>query len=329
MSRTEAFDLKRTSENRLFTSFLHLTSPTDIVTIVDMKKLISYIAVMVVVFICGCTEPHKVQKGASIEGLKITDLIPPTTEKLPPAIRLKLLTFEVPRQNLLQMTSAFEALSKEDIKFVHRKAFDRNAFVAGIGNKEDWSLIGDELKAAKAKKISTSNIIVRDRTGYEIPVKEVLDDVSLIYTNVNSQVIQHDLFSGTISWRVKAGAAAQRKGSAVIMVEAISRTQNPTVISRAAGNEEFGLTVFRSLSMKLKMEEGQFLILAPQSTLAKAKTQTSRTMNLAELFFFSRGDFFTREQDAGSEKSDDGQYDIHQDIALAQIFLLVCTEVQN
>ena len=250
-----------------------------------MKKLILCISVMIAV--CGCDQPQKRPQEPSIEGLKFTDLIPSTAEKLPPAIRLKMLTFELPRENLLQMTLAFKALSKENIKFANRKAFDRNAFVAGIGSQEIWSLTGDKLKAAKAKKISTNNITIRDRDGDEIPVKEVFNNVSLIYTDTSSQVIQHDLFSGTVSWRIKAGPAAQRKGAAIINIEALSRSQKPSILSKAAGNEEFGLTVFRSLSMRLKMEEGQFLILAPQTTLAKAKTETSETMNLAELFFFS------------------------------------------
>ncbi|MBW8036189.1 MAG: hypothetical protein FVQ79_11300 [Planctomycetes bacterium] len=292
-----------------------------------MKKLILCISVMVAV--CGCDQSQKLPQKPSIEGIKFTDLIPSTAEKLPAAIRLKMLTFELPRENLLQMSLAFKALSKENIKFVNRKAFDRNAFVAGIGSQEIWSLTGDKLKAAKAKKISTNNITIRNRDGDEIPVKEVFDNVSLIYTDASSQVIQHDLFSGTVSWRIKAGPAAQRKGAAIIKIEALSRSQKPSILSKATGNEEFGLTVFRSLSMMLKMEEGQFLILAPQAALAKVKTETPATINLAELFFFSRGDFYTRKPVTGSEKPDNGQYDFQKDIVLARIYMLICTEVQN
>jgi hypothetical protein len=294
-----------------------------------MNKLILYISVMAAIAVCGCDQPQKRPQEPSIEGLKLTDLISSTAEKLPAAIRLKLLTFELPRANLLQMIHVFNALSKETIKFTNRKAFDRNAFVAGIGSQEIWSLTGDKLKAANAKKISTNNITIHDRGGYEIPVKEVFDDVSLIYTNASSQVIRHDLFSGTVSWRIKAGPAAQRKGAAIIKIEALSRSQKPTIISKVAGNEEFGLTVFRSLSMILKMEEGQFLMLAPQATLAEAETQVSETLNLAELFFFSRGDFVTRREVTVSEKPDNGQYDFQKDIVLARIYMLICVEVQN
>jgi len=294
-----------------------------------MNKLILYISVMVAIAVCGCDQPQKLPQRPSIEGVKFTDLIPSTTEKLPAAIRLKLLTFEFPRENLLQMTRAFNALSEKNIKFTNRKAFDRNGFVAGIGSREIWSLTGDKLKAAKAKKISTNNITIHDRDGYEIPVKEVFDDVSLIYTNASFQVIRHDLFSGTLSWRIKAGPAARRKGTAIVKIEALSRSQSPTIISKAAGHEEFGLTVFQSQSMMLKMEEGQFLILAPQAVLAKAETQVSESMNLAEFFFFTRGDFVTRRQDTVSEKPDDGQYDFRKDIVLARIYMLICTEVQN
>lgn len=298
-----------------------------------MKKLILRISVMVVIAVCGCEEsqkyPQKRPQKPSIEGLKLTDLIPSTTEKLPAAIRLKLLTFELPRENLQQMTLAFKALSKENIKFANRKSFDRNAFVAGIGGEEIWSLIGDKLKAATAKKIDTNNIVIYDRDGYEIPVKEVFDTVSLIYTNVSSQTVRQDLFSGTLSWRIKAGPATQRKGTAIMRVEALSRSQKQTIISKTAGNEEFGLTVFRSLSMMLKMEEGQFLVLAPQAALAKAETETSETMNLAELFFFSRGDFITRKGSTVAKKPTDEGYDFQRDIVLAKIYMIICTEVQN
>lgn len=288
----------------------------------SIKNLTLCISVIVAAALCGCQEPEKRSEGPSIEGLKLSDLIPSTAEKLPSAIKLRLLTFDIPRQYLLQLDPTIDALGKENIKFANRKAFDRNAFAAGIGDKEAWSIIGDELKAAKAKKISTSIITIRDRDGYEVPVKEIGENVSLIYTNADSRVIQHDLFSGTISFRIKAGPVARRKGTANIKIEAISRSLNPTIISKAAGNEEFGLTVFHSLSMMMKMEEGQFLILAPQATLAKAKTEVTAAMNLAELFFFSRGDFVTR-------KGDSMQYEIQRDIALARIYMLVCTEVQN
>lgn len=306
-----------------------MTSSGDVVTIEDMKKMILVIAVMAALLTCGCTETQTVQKGASIEGLTLQDLAPSTAEQLPPAIRFKLLTFEVPRQNLLQMTSLFNALSKENIKFSNRKAFDRNAFNAGIGNKEMWSLIGNELKAVKAKKTSTANITLQDRKGFEIPIKEVLDDVSLVYTNENSRVVQDNIFSSTIAFRIKAGPAARRRGTTLIRLDALSRSQNPTFISRAAGNEEFGLTVFRSLSMMMEMEEGQFLILAPQADLAKAKTEASATMNLAELFFFSRGDLLTDKQDDDPVTLEGKKYEFQRNIALARIYMLICIEVQN
>ena len=277
---------------------------------------------MAALALVGCEEAQRRSKEPSIEGLKLSDLIPTTAEKLPPAIRLKLMTFDVPRQYLLRLDPAINAMGTESIKFANRKAFDRNAFVAGIGDKEAWTLIGDELKRAKAKKVSTNIITVHDRDGFEIPVKEVLDDVSLIYTNAESQVVSRDLFSGTISFRIKAGAATRRKGTANIKIEAMSRGKRPTFISKAGGNEDFGLTVFHSLSMMMKMEEGQFLILTPQATLAKAKTEMTEAMSLGELFFFSRGDFVTR-------KDDSKQFEVQRDIALARIYLLVCTEVEN
>lgn len=293
-----------------------------------MNKQISYCVIIIAAAFCGCTKPKTQEPSPSIGGLKITDLIPSTAEKLPPAIKFKLYTFEMPRENLPIMESVFGGLSKSNINFTNRKAFDRNAFIAGIGSKDMWSVVGNQLRDAKAKKINTSNIIIRDKSGHEMPVKEIMDSVSLTYIDLTTKIVQRNIRSGILAWRIKVGPAMRRKGTASIRVEPLLRELQPTMISKAAGNEEFGLTVFKSNSMTMLIEEGQFLILAPQSSLAKADKGFARSASLAELFFLARGDFITPRQD-GISGIKEKRYDFQRNIPLVRIYMLLCMEVQN
>jgi hypothetical protein len=307
---------------------IRLTARPEIVTITGMNKLISYCVIILAAAICGCTEPQTIEEAPSIEGLKITDLTPSTAEKLPPALSLKLYTFEMPVKNLPIMASLFSGLSQSNIHFTNRKAFSRNAFTAGIGGKDMWALTGNQLKAAKAKKISTSNIIIRDKSGYEMPVKEIMDRVSLTYIDITTKIVQRSLRGGILAWRIKAGPAMQRKGTATIRIEPLLRELQPSLISKVAENEEFGLTVFKSNSMTMLIEEGQFLILAPQSSLAKADKGSARSMSLAEIFFLARGDFVTPQQN-GISGAKEKHYDFQRNIPLVRIYMLLCMEVQN
>ena len=100
------------------------------------------------------------------------------------------------------------------------------------------------------------------------------------------------------------------------------------MISKAADNEEFGLTVFKSNSMTMAIEEGQFLMLAPHSSLAKADKSSAQFMSLAELFFLARGDFVTPRQDSVSGVREK-RYDFQKNIPLARVYMLLCMEVQN
>lgn len=307
---------------------IRLTASPGIVNIIDMSKLFSYCIIILAAGISGCAEPEKPDKAPSIEGIKITDLIPSTAEKLPPAISFKLYTFEMPGKNLPIMESVFSALSTGNINFTNRKAFARNAFAAGIGSKDLWAVVGKQLRDANAKKISTSNIIIRDKSGYEIPAKEIMEPVSLTYIDLDTKIVQRDLRSGVLAWRITAGPAMPRKGTAAIRVEPLLRELQPSMISKVAGNEEFGLTVFKSNSMTMVIEEGQFLILAPQADLANADKGPAQFVSLAELFFLGKGDFLTPRQDPASGVNEK-RYDLQREIPLARVYMLLCMEVQN
>ena len=312
------------------TSAICLTPRSNIVNIKGMGKLVSYLIIVFAAGICGCTEPRAVEPEPSTERIKITDLMGSDVEKFPPAIKFKLYTFEMPSSNLPMMESVFDALSKRGIKFINRKAFDRNAFFAGIGGKDMWAAVWNQLKIAKAKKISTSNIIILDKEGYELPVKEVMDTVSLTYIDSTTQIVERSIRGGVLAWRIKAGAAMQRKGTAIIKLDPLLRQQRASIISKAVGIEDYGLTVFKSNSMMMNIEEGQFLILSPHISLSKADKGTARSKGLAEAFFISRGDFITPLSGSAVEVTGGARrYDFQKDIPLARLYLLVCVEVGN
>ena len=274
--------------------------------------------------IAGCRGGKQTVMEDFMGGIKIGDLRTPDGTDLPPEVHLTILTFEMPAESFILIESIYERIRKEPLRFVNYDSFTANGFSVGYGKNEMWNKIAARLELVKAKKTMTSNLMVFDKTGNELPVTIIRDEQTVFYTRADDTVTGVSLIDGDVVLGVKAEPIADIQGLANVKIEPMFKSNLENMFSKIAGMDKDENIFFESASFQLRMGEGDFVLIGP-------KKYTPDEMNLGNLFFVTHGDFLIPEPN--EEKIGDvtikSSFTMKKNIPLIRLYLVVCTRVQN
>lgn len=296
---------------------------------------------------CQDTVQEKPRVRAPLEGIKIGDLIPKDTEKMPSAINLKIYTFHIPVSNYEIMSVAFNALTKDKIRFSNYNSFNLNGFETGLGNAKLWKLTGDTLKKANAKRVNIKSLIVYDDLGDDFLTSKLSLETSVSHFALNGSKTETKLPPGFIGWRIKAHTLPERRGTAQLKVQGIYKQFYDNMFSRLP-NFHNGDITFKPLSFVMNMNERDFFILGPdpqiiptgnqknENTSAISQTETAiERLRLADIFFKTTSNIILPvETDKTQSEKDQAistptTYRRAENVEVYEIYLIVCAGVEN
>ena len=284
----------------------------------------AFIQILCILALClssGCQQPEPKRKQASIEGVKLSDLVPAKNEFNFKQIQLDFVAFEMPAENFSTVSSVIETLSDADIVYTSKKNFKTNGFTAGIGLNEQWKDFIPALRQARARKAFTSKLLVFDQQGDDVHVKNIRTPIDISYISRIGDTREITLPDGRPQFRIKATPLSQRKGLAAIRLEALYRNNFGGNLPAPKGITVTNETLFDFSSIKLKLNEGDFLIIAPDAYSDDYTTVSS-------LFFSFIGNYpepVTDEEDLKKGIN----FRIKPDTPLLRIYMLICVKVDS
>lgn len=257
--------------------------------------------------ISGCEEPAKKRPDVPIEGIKIGDLIPKHSEKLPSAINFKIFTFQIPAANYSRFSGAFDSLSKKMMRFSNDRAFRVNGFAAGLGNTKSFQTVGEYLKKAEARRTKLSSLIAYEYVGEEqyqgndFLVGNIPANTLTSYFDISINSKEMNLGPGLLCWRINAHETGSRRGAVQVKIQGLFKPGLGSAFSRVK-EYDTGERIFKPSSMVMKMDEGDFVLIGPKphaiyskptknnkGTDASSVDAAIKPISLAELFFLTHG----------------------------------------
>ncbi len=286
-------------------------------------KLPSFILTFAILAIIGCAE-SAIKTPARRRSIKIGDIKPSLTTKMPAEITFQVMTFEIPSENVSILEEIFGTLRQESLHFKDPQAFAANGFSAGFGQSSDWSPLGKKLRLAKARKVETRSLIIFDDEGDDVLVGTIEERNKYFYTHSDGSVVPQSLGSGYIVFRIKASPVPASRGFAYLSVQPLFSLGLDDTIPRLAGRKRSGETIFDTVAFDLKIGAGDFVLLSstePDQGLAM----------ISELFCRVDRQIMLRNPDFAGDITKDNMASamIKKDVKVIRAYLILCTGVKN
>jgi hypothetical protein len=261
-----------------------------------VKQIFAIITVCL--FYCiGCTPspPNTpVWENVKLKDLARTKHSAQSGTSLDSPLQFTMYIFSVPANNFSTAKDAWTTLTTKSIRFVGENLFRENGFAAGVGQAATWESVAEKLRAAEGKNQKTTELIIFDAGFNRVSLLRIDAEKNIFYRAPNSQISGVTLGPGEAVLRISATTIPDMRGVCNLTVEPGFKN-NAKLGSLSADTED---VVFSAVSFKAKMSEGDFILLGPAS-------YASHDMTLSGIFFSS------------------------QDQSAAQIYLIVCTGVNN
>ncbi|MGD9110160.1 MAG: hypothetical protein PVG93_04410 [Phycisphaerales bacterium] len=244
---------------------------------------------LVIVYSClilllgSCNESP--QEQASQDGIKIGDLAPVRTSGIPDR-RLKSMefdcyTFELPAENIEQLTDIWQILSTEPIHFSNQQAFTENSLAIGFSRIDTWDTAAELLRSAGAKKVATTALLLSSEQQNDIPMMSLTRYKDIRYLDTDLSLKSFTARPGQIVLRLKAKKIAGKRGvcnfygKVVFVPKAKPNFPVPE-------NSPLGEFSFKTTGFGLRTSPGDLLLLGPTRHVTDKKA-------LVNIFFNTTG----------------------------------------
>jgi hypothetical protein len=272
----------------------------------------------------GCQPEKKQPSGPSLEGLKITDLIPTGAEKMPSEVNITVFAYDMPAANASVLNEVYKSLPSDFMNFSSRKTFQANGFETGFGYDQIWPQVSSVLARAGARNIGTENLLFMNTATNEVIIEGGYAGQTFYLHKRSGQSETVTLKDGQFSWRVKARALSEKEGSAMVQILPQQKEHVGGTIKKIPGFERTGEHVYHDMSIKAYMSEGDFIIIGPTS-------EELGQVTLSDILFRGKGDIIVPDIKEGQEPTSDGQmfYKIEKNIPLIRVYVFGCMRVKN
>lgn len=227
-----------------------------------MNRPFFYIVLIATTCFLGCLE-QDTGSDVSIDGIKLSDITPANSTRLPPQIFFRMFVFEMPAENFTSINDIFENLSTEPLRFVNEDIFRANGFNAAFGYNKMWDPTASRLRRLNAKRIMTKNIFIFDDDGHDLAIGGTDNPQTMLYISKERIITVANLDVGQFIWRIKAKIIPQRRETAGVTIMPVFKSNNQPAFTKLIKGASSGEMVFGSAGFGLNMSGEDFILIGP------------------------------------------------------------------
>jgi hypothetical protein len=217
----------------------------------------------VLIISTGCADSRQ-QPGT--KGIKIGDLAP-TGRRVPPQVlrstNIDIITFELPVENIKSLDAVRQILNTDSLRYNDSTGFAANRLQAVAGESGALDKVTELLKSAKAKKLSTTSLLILNGQAEVLRIARLTQKTSLSYIGRQGAVKSAQAGPGILGLEVSARQIADMQPLArVQVVPAILASTEGLAPALATRLKEADLR-FYSAGFSVIMKPGDFVLLTP------------------------------------------------------------------
>ncbi len=226
----------------------------------------------------GCIEPEAGNQIAdpSLRGLKFTDLQSHTpAAPSEPQLSFTVLTYELDNASLNSLSKVFRRLTRHDIRYDNKTAFDANGFAVGSAAGQRTSEVARALKEIGAERVKQGRVIV-PRGAYEFLTEIPMDAQSMRFPTSHRTVGQVSLDKGKLGWLLSVKHDESEQKSALVQLEPAFWKEGMSDLRLLSGKVPYKYQTFDVGRATLEMQPGQLCVLAPAGVILQQQTLCRR-----------------------------------------------------
>ncbi len=241
-----------------------------------MSRLFKILIVFsLIATLAGCNETNR---EAEIEGIKIGELAPTgrriQTQVLQ-ATNINVVAYELPAEKQEVLAGIWQMLDAGTIKYTDANGFSENGLMAAAGEMGTIVKVDKMLKTAKARKISTTTLMVASGQTEVVTLAKLSRRTKISYIRRAGVVENIETGPGIIGLQItarKIGKATVSNVGVVPIIAASTEGLPPQLAEKAREND---LRIY-SAAFRLNMKPGDFAMLAPADFKADEQAAASR-----------------------------------------------------
>jgi hypothetical protein len=245
---------------------------------------------LVLIISTGCADSRQ---QPQTEGIKIGELAP-TGRRVPPQVlrttNIDVITFELPGDNIKSLDAIWLILNADSLRYNDSTGFAANRLQAAAGESDALDKVTELLKSAKAKKLSTTSLLIPNGQTELFRVARLPRKTTISYIGRQGAIKSAQAGPGIFGLEVSARQSADpstllRAGTRplanVQVVPAILASTEGLVPVLAALLKEADLR-FYSAGFSMIMKPGDFVLLTPSEYKADETTAAGRFLTKPE-----------------------------------------------
>jgi len=252
-----------------------------------MNRVCFFILLVGAVGVGGCGDSARSTDKIPTGGIKLDDLAAGPDEKEPSQIYFRVFTFELPVEQVKPLQEVFKVMSRRQIRFADRDAFDANGFLAGFGTQEDWPGLSGELDKLVARKTATRNVVVYEAAGDDVSVSLLNSTQDVAWVGEGGKVMRDAFAVGRFAWVLKAQPMESVRGVAQVEILPVYKIGTQSFFSHLANMRDS--SPFSAASMNIRMSPGDYVLLASGGEPVGADGQAIAPLTLNRLLFYPAG----------------------------------------
>lgn len=213
------------------------------------------------------------------EGIKIGELAPAGKRVKPQVLRttnIDVVTFEIPAENIGVLANAWKMLDPATIRYTDPESFSVNKLRAAEGKFGDLDKIYGTLNLAKAKKESTTTLLIQDNQPEIFNMGRLANKTTISYIGVKGAVNTAEVGPAILGLSVNARKIAQDRAIATVRVMPVIFAETDGLAPALARRLKENDIRFFWAGFMLHMKPGDVLMLGPAEFNPDEKTVAGR-----------------------------------------------------
>jgi hypothetical protein len=232
----------------------------------------------------GCGKSQNRTDKVPIDGIKLGNLATGPDEAMPPRIGFRVFTFELPAQQVDLLKETFALMSKRQIRFADRDAFEANGFLAGFGTQQDWPALSVEMDKLVARRTATRNVVVYEAAGDDISVTLLNSTHDVAWIEAGGKAVRDTFAVGRFTWMLKARPLESVRGVAQVQISPVYKLGTQSFLSHLAQVRDH--TAFSAAALDIRMGPGDYVLLGSAGEPAGLGGQSTAPFTLNRLLFY-------------------------------------------
>lgn len=226
----------------------------------------------------GCLEPQAGDRmrDPALEGVKFTDLQSSVrAAQSDPQLSFTVLTYELDDASLNSLSKVFRRLTRREIRYDNKTAFDANGFAVGWASGPKTSEVARTLTEIGAKRTRQSRFIIPPG-AYEFICERPIDAQSMRFPTSHRTIGQVSLDMGKLGWLISVKHDDPGQTAVQVQLEPAFWKEGMSDLRLMSGKVPYKYQTFDVGRLTLEMQLGQLCVLAPAGAILQQQTLCRR-----------------------------------------------------